>query len=38
MDLRPNQEELVDTFLNKEDVEKIIKMPVRYIFKEIIIR
>ncbi len=29
MDLKPNQEELVDTFLNKEEIEKLIRMPGR---------
>ena len=28
MDLKPTLEELVDCFLNKEDIEKIVKAPV----------
>jgi hypothetical protein len=28
MDLKPNQEELIECFLNKEEIEKLIKMPV----------
>jgi hypothetical protein len=28
MDLKPTQEELIETFLNKEEVEKLIQMPV----------
>ncbi len=29
MDLKPNQEELLDTFLNKEEIEKLMKIPGR---------
>ena len=29
MDLKPTIDELIDTFLNKEDVEKMVKAPVR---------
>jgi hypothetical protein len=29
MDLKPTIDELVDTFLNKDDVEKMVKAPVR---------
>jgi hypothetical protein len=28
MDLRPSQDELLETFINKEEVEKIVKTPV----------
>jgi hypothetical protein len=28
MDLKPTIDELIDTFLNKEDVEKMVKAPV----------
>ena len=28
MDIKPNLEELLDTFLNKEEVEKLVKTPV----------
>ena len=28
MDLKPTQEELIETFLNKDEVEKLIQMPV----------
>jgi len=28
MDLKPSLDELLDCFLNKEDVEKIVKAPV----------
>jgi hypothetical protein len=29
MDLKPTLEELMDSFINKEDVEKLVKAPVR---------
>lgn len=32
MDLKPNQEELVDCFLNKDEIEKLIKMPVNNVW------
>jgi hypothetical protein len=28
MDLRPTQEELLDTFINREEVEKLVRTPV----------
>jgi hypothetical protein len=28
MDLKPTMEELLNTFINKEEVEKIVKTPV----------
>ena len=31
MDLKPTLDELLDTFLNREDVEKLVKAPVRII-------
>lgn len=30
MDIKPNLEELLDTFLNKEEVEKLVKTPVTF--------
>ncbi len=35
MDLRPSQDELLDTFINKEEVEKIVKTPVINFLKNI---
>lgn len=33
MDLKPTLDELLDTFINKEDVEKIVRAPVKLIKK-----
>ena len=29
MDIKPNRDELVESFLNKEEIERIVKIPVK---------